>query len=126
MSVLENKEFIRRYLGAINGKPKPESVVNLFVAEQPLKDHIAMAESAFPLYSIEIEEMIAEGDLVSLRGRIKGENKGSFMGAPPTGKSFDVPIFLTYQIAGSKIVDHWMLVDNAALMQQLGFVSTPA
>lgn len=126
MSVLENKEFIRRYIEAISGKPKPESVVNLFVAEQPLKDHIAASESAFPLYSLEIEEMIGEGDLVSLRGRVMGVNKGPFMGAPPTGKSFDVSIFLTYQIAGGKIVDHWMLMDNAELMQQIGFIPNPA
>ncbi len=126
MSVLENKEFIRRYIEAISGKPKPESVVNLFVAEQPLKDHIAASESAFPLYSFKIEEMIGEGNLVSLRGRVMGVNKGPFMGAPPTGKSFDISIFLTYQIAGGKIVDHWMLLDNAELMQQIGFVPNPA
>jgi predicted SnoaL-like aldol condensation-catalyzing enzyme len=126
MSVQENKEFVRRYIEAISGKPKPESVQNLYVAEQPLKDHIAVAEEAFPLYAYEIEEMIAEGDLVSLRGRIRGTHKGSFMGVPPTGKSIDVPIFITYRIAGGKIVDHWMLVDNAAVMQQLGLIPNPA
>src|SRR6266545_7046450 len=36
MSTEENKEFIHRYLDAINGKPKTESVIRLFVAEQPL------------------------------------------------------------------------------------------
>ena len=126
MSTQENKDFVRRYIEAISGKPKPESVVNLYVAEQPLKDHIAMAEAAFPLYSIDVEEMIAEGDLVSLRGRLQGTHKGPFMGTPPTEKSFDVEIWLTYRIAGGKIVDHWMLLDNAALMQQLGLVPSPA
>lgn len=126
MGTQENKDFTRRYIEAISGKPKPESVVNLYVAEQPLKDHIAMAEAAFPLYSIDIEEMIAEGDLVSIRGRFQGTHKGSFMGTPPTGKSFDVEIWLTYRIAGGKIVDHWMLLDNAALMQQLGLVPSAA
>ena len=126
MSTQENKDFVRRYLEAISGKPKPESVVNLYVAEQPLKDHIAMAEAGFPLYSIDIEELIAEGDLVSVRGRLRGTHKGPFMGTPPTGKSIDAPIFLTYRIAGGKIVDHWMLVDNAAIMQQLGLVPSAA
>jgi predicted ester cyclase len=126
MSTQENKDFVRRYIEAISGKPKPESVVNLYVGEQPLKDHIAMAEEAFPLYAITIEELIAEGDLVSLRGRFQGTHKGPFMGTPPTGKSFDVPIYLTYRIAGGKIVDHWMLVDNAAMMQQLGLVPSAA
>lgn len=126
MSTQENKEFVRRYLEAISGHPKPESVVNLYIAEQPLKDHIAAAEEAFPLYAITIDEMIAEGDLVSLRGRFQGTHKGPFMGAAPTGKSFDVDIWLTYRIAGGKIVDHWMLVDNAAMVQQLGLVPSTA
>jgi predicted ester cyclase len=37
-----------------------------------------------------------------------------------------VQIFLTYRIAGGKIVDHWMLMDNLQLMQQLGFIPNPA
>lgn len=126
MSAQENKDFVRRYLEAISGKPKPESVVNLYVSEQPLKDHIAMGEAAFPLYTFDIEEMIAEGDLVSVRGRTRGTHKGPFMGIPPTGKSFDVPIFITYRVAGGKIVDHWMLLDTATMMQQLGVVPSPA
>jgi predicted ester cyclase len=126
MSAQENKDFVRRYIEAISGKPKPDSVVNLYVAEQPLKEHIATAEEAFPLYAITIEELIAEGDLVSLRGRFQGTHKGPFMSTAPTGKSFDVPIYLTYRIAGGKIVDHWMLVDNAAMMQQLGLVPNAA
>jgi predicted ester cyclase len=60
----------------------------------------------------------AQSVLLSVRGRFRGEHKGPFLGNPPTGKSFDVPIYLTYRIAGGKIVDHWMLVDNALMMQQ--------
>lgn len=122
MSISENKEFIQRYFEAINGKPKPESVVNLYIAEQPLKDHIAAAEAAFPLYSIDVEEVIAEGDLVAVRGKIKGTHKGDFMGIPATGKSIEVPLYITYRIAGGKIVEHWMLSDNMLMMQQLGVV----
>jgi predicted ester cyclase len=44
------------------------------------------------------------------------------MGMPPTGKSWDVPIHITYRIEESKIVDHWMVIDTAAFMQQLGMM----
>jgi predicted ester cyclase len=126
MSTGENKEFIRRYLDAINGKPKTESVLRLFIAEQPLIDHITVAEAAFPLYRIDTEEMLAEGDLVSLRGKIHGVHKGLFMGIPATGKAMEVPLFITYKIQDGKIVDHWMLTDNMIMMQQLGMLPTPA
>lgn len=122
MSTDENKEFVRRYLDAINGKPKTESVARLFVAEQPLIDHILAAESSFPLYRIDVEEMLAEGDLVSLRGMIRGVQNGPFMGLPPTGKPVEFAIFITYKVQGGKIVDHWILTDTMTMMQQIGMM----
>ena len=122
MNTHENKEFIRRYFEALSGKPKPPELVDEYVAEQPLKDHIAMYEAAFPEYGLHVERMIAEDDLVSIIGRARGTHKGSFMGIPPTGKSWDVPIHITYRIEGGKIVDHWLVVDTAAFMQQLGMI----
>lgn len=122
MNAQENKEFIRAYLEALNGKPKTPELVDQYVAEQPLKDHIAMNEAAFPGYELRVEHMIAEDDLVSVIGRARGTHKGPFMGMPPTGKSWDVPLHITYRIEGGKIVDHWLVLDTAAFMQQLGLI----
>ena len=122
MNTQENKDFIRTYVEAISGKSKPSELVEQYVAEQPLKDHIAMNEAAFPCYEMRIEQMIAEDDLVSVIGRATGTHKGPFMGMPPTGKTWEVPIHITYRIEGGKIVDHWMVIDTAAFMQQLGMI----
>lgn len=123
MSAQENKAFVRRYLEALSGKPKPAELVNEFVDEQPMKDHIAAAEAGFPSYELLAEKMIAEDDLVAVIGRFSGTHTGTFMGIPPTGKSFsNVPIHITYKVENGKIVDHWMLFDTADLMQQLGLV----
>ena len=124
MSIIENKELVRRYLEAINKKPKPVELLEQYLSDQELIEHILVSEVAFPLYWLELEEMIAEGDLISLRTRLRGVHQGDFMGIPPTGKEIDVPCFLTYRIAGGKIADHWMMVDQALMMQQLG-VSQP-
>jgi predicted ester cyclase len=125
MSVSENKELVRRYLEAISGKPKPASVINLYVNDRPLAEHIEAAEAAFPLYELLAEDLIAEGDLVAVRGRMRGEHQGTFMGMPATGKQIEMALFLTYRIAGGKIVDHWMVSDNLAMLQQLGALPTP-
>jgi predicted ester cyclase len=123
MSAQENKEFVRKYLEALSGHPKPPELVDQFVDEQPMKDHIAAAEAGFPGYELQADQMIAEDDLVSVIGRFSGTHTGSFMGIPPTGKSFsNVPIHITYKVQDGKIVDHWMLFDTANLMQQLGLV----
>jgi predicted ester cyclase len=126
MSVEENKAFVQRYLNAVSGKPKTDEVMRLFIAEEPLIEHIRTAEEAFPLYRLDVDEMIAESDLVSVRGHVRGVHRGPFMGMPPSGKEVDFPIFITYRIAGGKIVDHWMLTDNMLLMQQLGAIPASA
>jgi predicted ester cyclase len=48
------------------------------------------------------------------------------MGIPATGKTFsDVPFHITYRVEGGKIVDHWILMDSATLMQKLGLAPSP-
>jgi predicted ester cyclase len=122
MTTQENKEFIREYFEALSGKPKTPELVEEYVAEQPLKDHIAMNEAAFPGYTLNVEQMIAEDDLVAIIGRASGTHKGPFMGMPPTGKSWDVPVHITYRVKDRKIVEHWLVLDTAAFMQQLGMI----
>ena len=126
MSTEENKRFIKRYLEAISGKPKPAAVMDLYMDDDELKEHIRVAEEAFPLYHLDAEEILAESDLVSVRGRVRGVHRGSFMDIPPTEKPVDFSIFITYRIAGGKIVEHWMLTDNMTLMQQIGAIPSPA
>ena len=122
MSAQENKEFIQNYLEALSGKPKPQELVDQYVAEQPLKDHIAMNEAAFPGYEMRIEQMIAEDDLVAVIGRASGTHNGPFMGMPPTGKTWEVPLHITYRVKDGKITEHWLVLDTAAFMQQLGMI----
>ena len=126
MSTEENKRFIQRYLEAISGKPKPPSVLDLYMNDDELKEHIRVAEEAFPLYRLDAEEILAEGDLVSVRGRVRGVHRGSFMGIPPTEKLVDFSIFITYLITGGKIVEHWMLTDNMTMMQQIEAIPSTA
>ncbi len=126
MSTTENKAFVRQYLEAISGKPKPASVVDQYVAEQLLKDHIAATEVGFPEYVLEPVEMIAEGDKVAVKIRLEGTHLGPFNGIPATGRKVDMLIHLTYQIRDGKIVDHWMLVDGMEMMQQLGLLPQPS
>jgi predicted ester cyclase len=67
-----------------------------------------------------IEQVIAEGDRVGLLFRVTGTHTGNFFGIPATGKKIDV-----YEVALLRIVDGWMvegwfMMDETALLQQLG------
>ena len=121
MSTESNKAFVRRYFEAM-GKDKSPANVNRYVAEsdQELKDHIAFFEAAFPKYQLSVDDMIAEGDKVAVRTTFTGTHRGDLMGIAPTDKDVVLPFIIIYRVSGDRIVEHWMSVDQMALMQQLG------
>jgi predicted ester cyclase len=82
---------------------------------------------AFPDRKTIIEDIVAEGDTVVLRGRYIGTNQGGvpFLNAPANGNPIDVAFVSFYRIEGGKIVEHWGLNDAAALMQQVGVLPQP-
>jgi predicted ester cyclase len=118
----ENKALIQRYFEALSGKDKPAEIVNIYVADEELKQHIEMFEAAFPRYQLIAEDMVAEDDKVAVRATFKGFHKGDLMGITPTGKETAISLMLFYRIANGKIAEHWMNADQLGLMQQLGVV----
>jgi predicted ester cyclase len=122
MSTESNKAYVIRYLEALSGKDKPREVQDEYIAEtdEELKDHIIFFEASFPRYEVLADDMIAEGDKVSVLARFRGVHNGELMGIAPTSKTVDVPFAITYRLAGGKIAQHWMSFDRMALMEQLG------
>jgi predicted ester cyclase len=122
MSERENREFITRYGAALSGNPKPAAIVDQYVADEELKHHIEVFEAAFPSYEFLIDDMLAEGDKVCLRGTFRGVHQHDFMGIPASGKQASISLMIIYRIEGGKIVEHWLNADSLSLMQQLGGV----
>lgn len=81
--------------------------------------------SAFPDSQVTTDDLIADGDKVVERFTFRGTNKGSFMGAPPTGKQVTATGMSVFRIANGKIVEHWGENDSLGVMQQLGLVPVP-
>lgn len=86
----------------------------------------AMMHSAFSDFRYEVEDMIQEGDKVVIRARFSGTHDGGdFMGIPPSGNRFDIAIIDIMEFDGERIVGHWGVMDNAAMMEQLGAGAPP-
>jgi predicted ester cyclase len=92
---------------------------------EALRQRSALLRGAFPDLNSELHLVIAEGDLVSGLQTMRGTHKGDFMGIPATGKSFQVTRIDIARVAGDKMVEHWGLVDQGALMGQLGLMPPP-
>ena len=115
----ENKQFVAQYLQALSGKAKTPELVARFVSDPVLVEHIHQAEAGFPSYEIVADDLIAERDLVAVRGTFRGVHRGAFAGIGATGCEVSAGLMIIYRIADDRIVEHWMQFDTAALMAQL-------
>jgi predicted ester cyclase len=99
--------------GIPNGKEAPRVLFSMMLA-------------AFPDFRYNVEEILQDGNKVVIRGRFTGTHDGGeFMGIPPTGNRFDAAVIDIMEYAGDKLIGHWGVLDNAAMMQQLGVGEPP-
>jgi steroid delta-isomerase-like uncharacterized protein len=79
--------------------------------------------AAFPDMRMDVEDVIASGDKAVARLRVTGTNKGDFMGMPATGKSVSVKLIDITRFGDDGLArEHWGVVDQLAMMQQLGVI----
>jgi steroid delta-isomerase-like uncharacterized protein len=78
--------------------------------------------SAFPEDTVTIDEIVAEGDLVSYRGTETGTHRAEFLGIPATGKSATWTEIQFFRFQNGKVVEHWVDVDLFSWFTQLGII----
>jgi steroid delta-isomerase-like uncharacterized protein len=78
---------------------------------------------AFPDLRLNVQDVIASGDKAVARLRVTGTHQGEFMGIPATGKSVAVDLIDITRFGDDGLArEHWGVVDQLALMQQLGVI----
>lgn len=82
--------------------------------------------SAFPEQSVELHDVIAEGDRVAVHHTHHATHGGDFMGLPPTGRQVSVAGIEIFRIQEGGIAEMWHHDDMLSLMQQLGVVPAAA
>jgi len=140
MTTEKNKEVFRQMVDEVfnqgNISMVDELVAPDFVEHEELPPGIpegiegvkvltSQLRKAFPDFKAEIEDLIAEGDRVVVRMNWTGTQQDEFMGIPPTGKSISIEVIDIVRFAGGKFVEHWGVMDNMGMMQQLGVVPAP-
>jgi predicted ester cyclase len=116
---IDSKQLIKDYVNAMTANPKTEDLIDRYVSDPGLKEHIRQAEAAFPGYELVAHQIVAEGDIVAVRGTFYGVQKGEFAGIAPTGKRVSGDLMLFYRISNGLIVEHWMQWDVKAVVDQL-------
>ena len=137
MSAEENKTVIRRLIEEVYNDNNLDVLYELVA--QDMANHSAVPEhqhgiegfkhvnrwvrAGFSDAHYEIEDMIAEGDMVACRITVSGTHDGDFQGTPPTGKRFSVDHVHWHRLADGKLVERWAVRDDLGAAQQLGMLS---
>lgn len=89
-----------------------------------LKERVTIIKDAFG-QTFKIEDLIAEGDKVVVRWTGSGKQVGEFNGMPATGKEFTIAGIDIHRFKEGRIAEHWQVVDQLSLLQQLGVLPEP-
>ena len=79
------------------------------------------SRAAFPDFSMEIVQLVAEGDTVVGRFRCSGTHLGPWRGHAPTGRRFErVDEVYFFEVRQGRIARAWGLEDKLSRSRQLG------
>jgi predicted ester cyclase len=131
-----NKQTVRRlYEECINGRRLellPTLVGDDFVGAggergaSGLAGTIDELRTGFPDIRFSLEDLIAEGDRVTVRWTWEGTHKGPFRGIAPSLKPVTNAGIAIYQIRDDKIVRAWLQTDRLGVLQQIGVIPAGA
>jgi predicted ester cyclase len=91
-----------------------------------VKKTIRILRSAFPDFTLTIDEVVSIGDKVWARQRGGGTNLGSFAGHPATGRKAFIDVIDVCRFENGKMIEHWGVPDQLGMMMALGHVAPPS
>jgi len=138
MSAEENKALVRHFLDQVYNKGNlavADEVVALhYVSHSELNIEVLGPEgirkaaivqrTAFPDLVTAIDDLVAEGNKVVVRGHDQGTHLGEFMGFPPTGRRFTITWIDIFRVQNGKLVEAWLETNVESFKKQLS--SEPA
>ena len=79
----------------------------------------------FPDATVEINEQLAERDLVATRKTFRGTHLGELWDLPPTGNRVELEFIDIFRVSGGKLTEHWTSMDLGAPQHQMRARSSP-
>lgn len=136
MSTEQNKATLARAVGRFNDPARREEYFDLYAEDavlhgfgpEPLRGRAAaqafyeMVWEALPDLVLSAEDLVAEGDRIVARYRIRGTHRGAFLGIAPTGARIDVGGMTLLRFTDGRVVERWQQLDDLGLLRQMGAV----
>jgi ketosteroid isomerase-like protein len=81
-----------------------------------------MFAAAFPDGQINIKQVYAAGNAVTIEFVGEGTHTGDFAGVPPSGRKLSIPVCDVLEIRDGKIHSEHEYIDMLSMMQQIGAI----
>lgn len=79
-------------------------------------------KASAPDIHLNIDEIVAAGDMIASRWTVSGTDTGGWRGVPPTNQTWVINGMTMSKFHDDQIVESWSLADNLGLLQQMGLV----
>jgi steroid delta-isomerase-like uncharacterized protein len=134
MSLEENKAIARRFVrvwdtddpSILDELAAPDIRVSYPILPGPIKgvgafkDVLAGIRTGLPDITIEVGNVIAEGDFVVVPWTIRGTHLGSLLGIAPSGQQVNWGGITIYRIEDGRVIDERGEEDGLGLLRQIG------
>jgi steroid delta-isomerase-like uncharacterized protein len=129
----DNKAAVRRFFQVVwtegNVSEAASFLAPNFVSHNPFGVSVVGPEqygeavlsyrTAFPDLVTTVEDALADGDRVAVRGSDRGTHRGTFMGYPATGRLVTTTWMEIFRMEDGKAVEAWLEANVKQLMDQL-------
>jgi len=135
----QNKSVVRRIVEEHWNQKNPQLVTELFDAKTTLytpdgalhghdgaHQLLAAYRNAFPDFRLNIDDLLSDGDKVTLRWTFTGTQTGSLGEIAASGNSVSVQGIGIFQVTGGNAKEVHLVWDKYALMQQIGALARQA
>src|SRR5215210_3256743 len=117
----ENKALVRKFYEEAWVKGNADAVDEFIAADyvehglptgaEGLKRSITAYRTAFPDWKTTLDDIFAEGEMVTCLWSTSGTHLGDWFGIPPTGNHFTATGISVLRIAGGKVVENWSSIN---------------
>jgi steroid delta-isomerase-like uncharacterized protein len=80
--------------------------------------------AGFPDIAVDRSDLVIDGDCVVEMGTMSGTDTGGFMGLPPTGRRFSIPIARIFTFKDGLIAHERRVYDFTGMLVQIGLLKT--
>lgn len=126
MTAEQNKLLVQRLVEEAVNQSSLDVLAEVADGEfaQAARQWIGPFRDAFPDFSMEIVDLVAEEDKVAAHFRCSGTHLGEWLGRPPSGRRFqDVDEIYIFRVSDGKLIAATGVEDNLSRMRQLGLRS---